>query len=276
VNDLYTVGSAGDTLPEELVEWRVGMENAVLGAGNVLDVMVLRLALLYGRAGTIWSPFIMPVYRAVLDGSSRVEIPLDARAKPGLVHVDDAAAASFVGAVEKVHLLAGSGVYPVFDLVTSQEGMREIFDALAMCWGFGGEVVLKGHGGDLFAKVMSASFRGSSDRARQLLGWEPKRLNGFVQDMGIFAASRHPACSQRCPSSDTIQLKFEDFLVTREASELSKNIWGCALDPPSQQINFRIRDDFTYWRPRCSDNSNVCLSNFRYISRRTKTVQRSL
>ncbi|KAJ5403692.1 hypothetical protein N7509_003563 [Penicillium cosmopolitanum] len=190
VNDLDIVGSGGNAPPEELVEWRVGMENAVLGANDVLDVMILRPALLYGRESTIWSSFIMPVYRAVQDGSgfSPIEIPLDAHSRPGLIHVDDAAAA-FAKAVEKVHLFAGTGVYPVFDLVTSQEGMREIFDALATCWGFGGEVVLKGHGGDLFAKAMSTSFRGSSARAQQLLGWKPKRLNGFVQDMDIFAAA---------------------------------------------------------------------------------------
>ncbi|CAI7594686.1 unnamed protein product [Penicillium pancosmium] len=178
VNDLDIVGSAGNTPPEELVEWRVGMENAIL-------------ALLYGRESTIWSSFIMPVYRAVQDGRddfSPLEIPLDAHSRPGLIHVDDAAAA-FAKAVEKVHLFAGTGVYPVFDLVTSQEAMREIFDALATCWGFRGEVVLKGHGGELFAKAMSTSFRGSSARAQQLLGWKPKRLNGFVQDMDIFAAA---------------------------------------------------------------------------------------
>lgn len=188
VNDLDIVGAAAKTPPEELVAWRVEMEKAVLQATDVLDVMILRPALIYGREGTIWSSFIMPVYSAAQDGRTTVEIPLDVQSRPGLIHVDDAAAA-FVKAVEKLNLISGSGVYPVFDLVTSQESMREIFDALATCWGLMGSVVLKGHGGDLFAKAMSTSLRGSSARAQQLLEWKPRRLNGFVQDMDIFAAA---------------------------------------------------------------------------------------
>lgn len=41
VNDLDIVGPAGNTPPEELVEWRVEMENAVLRAADVLDVMII-------------------------------------------------------------------------------------------------------------------------------------------------------------------------------------------------------------------------------------------
>jgi creatinine amidohydrolase/Fe(II)-dependent formamide hydrolase-like protein len=67
--------------------------------------------------------------------------------------------------------------------------MREIFDALAMCWGFKGTVVFKGHGGNVFAKAMSASLRGSSVRAQQVLEWQPTRLGGFVQDMDIYASA---------------------------------------------------------------------------------------
>lgn len=65
--------------------------------------------------------------------------------------------------------------------------MREIYEALCACWGFNGEVVLKGH--DVFAKAMSASLRGSSARAKHLLEWEPTRLGGFVQDMDLYAAA---------------------------------------------------------------------------------------
>lgn len=189
VNDLDPVGDDARTPPEDQVTWRVRMEKAVLLAASVLDVMILRPALIYGREGTIWASFIMPVLDAARKGSQApVEIPLDADSRPGLIHVDDAAR-GFVKAVEKVHLLSGTGVYPVFDLVTSQEGMREIYEALGACWGFKGEVVLKGHGGNVFAKAMSASLRGSSARAKQLLDWQPARLGGFVQDMDIYAAA---------------------------------------------------------------------------------------
>ncbi|KAJ5156968.1 uncharacterized protein N7482_008068 [Penicillium canariense] len=188
VNDLDIVGEGANTPPEELVAWRVDMETAVLQATGSLDVMILRPALLYGREGTIWSAYITPLFEAANEALQAVEIPLDAHSRPGLIHVDDTASA-FVKAIEKVHLLPGTGVYPVFDLVTSQESMRDIFDALATTWGFKGTVELKGHGGDLFSKAMSTSFRGSSARAKHVLDWQPTRLNGFVQDMDIYAAA---------------------------------------------------------------------------------------
>lgn len=189
VNDLDLVGDDAQTPPTDQVVWRVDMEKSVLQTADVLDVMILRPALIYGREGTIWGPFIMPVLEAARNGSaSQVEIPLGADSRPGLIHVDDAAR-GFVKSVEKVHLLSGTGVYPVFDLVTSQEGIREIYEALSACWGFMGKVVLKGHGGDIFAKAMSVSLRGSSARAKQLLDWRPTRLGGFVQDMEIYAAA---------------------------------------------------------------------------------------
>ncbi|KAJ5688585.1 hypothetical protein N7462_002977 [Penicillium macrosclerotiorum] len=189
VNDLDVVGVGADTSPAELVAWRVEMEKAVLEAAESLDVMILRPALIYGRESTIWSTYITPVLEAAREGSeSTIEIPLDPGARPGLIHVDDAAK-GFVKAIEKVHLFPGTGVYPVFDLVTTQESMREIFNALAVSWRFRGMVKLKGHGGDLFAKAMGVTFRGSSARAKQLLEWRPTRLNGFVQDMDIYAAA---------------------------------------------------------------------------------------
>jgi nucleoside-diphosphate-sugar epimerase len=188
VNDLDIVGDGANTPPEELVAWRVGMEQAVLQATDVLDVMILRPALIYGRESTIWAPYFIPVLEAAKKGFRTVEIPLVAHSRPGLIHVDDTAKA-FVRAIAKVHNFHGTGVYPIFDLVTSQESMRDIFTALASIWGFTGTMELKGHGGDLFSKAMSASFRGSSARAKQLLDWQPTRLNGFVQDMDIYAAA---------------------------------------------------------------------------------------
>lgn len=188
-NDLDQAGPTAKAPPAELVAWRVDLENAVLQASGVLNVMVVRPALIYGREGSIWSSFITPVLEAAKSGSEDpVQVPLDEFSRPGLIHVDDVASA-FAKAIERLPLIAGTGVYPVFDLVTSQESMRGIFDALARCCGFKGKVEMRGHGEDLFAKAMGTSFRGSSVRAQQLLGWQPTRNNGFVNDMDIFAAS---------------------------------------------------------------------------------------
>jgi nucleoside-diphosphate-sugar epimerase len=188
VNDLSVVDLAPSPAPE-LVAWRLDLEKQILNATEVLDVIILRPALIYGRELTIWSSFVTPLLNAARGGEKTlIEIPLDADARPGLVHVDDVARA-FRCAIAKLPCLSGTGAYPVFDLVTSQEGMREIFESLAICWGFKGTVRLKGAGEDKFAKAMSTTFRGSSARAEQLLGWRPRRLGGFVKDMNVYAAA---------------------------------------------------------------------------------------
>lgn len=50
---LDIVGDGANTHSEEFVAWRVGMEQVVLQATDVLDVMILRPALIYGRESTI-------------------------------------------------------------------------------------------------------------------------------------------------------------------------------------------------------------------------------
>ncbi|GFF41927.1 hypothetical protein IFM58399_06438 [Aspergillus lentulus] len=188
VNDLSVVDLAPSPAPE-LVAWRRDLEKQILNAADVLDVMILRPALIYGRELTIWSSFVTPLLNAARTGeTTSIEIPLEADARPGLVHVDDVARA-FQCATAKLPCVSGTGVYPVFDLVTSQEGMREIFESMSVCWGFKGTVTLKGAGEDKFAKAMSTTFRGSSARAEQLLGWRPRRLGGFVKDMNVYAAA---------------------------------------------------------------------------------------
>ncbi|KFY48758.1 hypothetical protein V495_01058 [Pseudogymnoascus sp. VKM F-4514 (FW-929)] len=183
VNDLDIAGRGGTTLPRRLVAWRVGLEDTVLASSDVLDVAIIRPALIYGYESTIWTSFILPLAHAARIGSTdSIQVPLEADAKPGLIHVDDVAA-GFKVIVERLTLINGSSTYPVFDLVTSQESMRDIFAALASAWGYKGEINLVGAGDNLFAEAMSTTFRGSSARAQQLLGWKPTRLNGFVGDM---------------------------------------------------------------------------------------------
>ena len=58
----------------------------------------------------------------------------------------DDAAGRLHAAVEKVASIAGTGVYLVFDLVTSQESMRDILEAAGQAFGLDGRVVLVGAG----------------------------------------------------------------------------------------------------------------------------------
>ncbi|KAJ5278644.1 hypothetical protein N7478_004016 [Penicillium angulare] len=189
INDLDLVGPDTKAPPVELVAWRVDLESAVLNAHDVIYVMILRPGMIYGREGPLWSPFFMPVLTAAKNDSKEpVELPLDSNTKAGHIHVDDAARA-FVNAAENLAMVSGSGVYPVFDLVTSHESMRDIFNALVVTCRFQGKVILKGHGGDLFTEAMRTSFRGSSARAKQVLGWKPMRLEGYANDMDVFVAA---------------------------------------------------------------------------------------
>ncbi|RLL93861.1 hypothetical protein CFD26_100102 [Aspergillus turcosus] len=159
VNDLSVVDLEPSPTPE-LVAWRVDLEKQILDATDVLDVMIPWPALLYGRELTIWSPFVAPLLNAARGGDTNlIEILLDKDVRPSLVYVDDAARAFQCAIAELPCIFNG--------------------------WG----VTLKGPGGDMFGKAMSTTFRGSSARAEQLLGWRPGRLGGFVKDMDIYAVA---------------------------------------------------------------------------------------
>lgn len=186
VNDLMPVGVLdAPNAPPEIVAWRPELEQAVLAASDVLDVMVIRPALVYGRTSAIWSILFGPIYDAAQQGSASASVAADPESRPGLVHVGDVAA-GFHAAVDKLPLISGTGVYPIFDLVTSQESMRDILTSVGKELGFKGTVDLTGYGSDLFAKALSTSANGSGGRAKTLLGWEPTRI-GFVQSMDIYA-----------------------------------------------------------------------------------------
>ncbi|MCJ1458957.1 hypothetical protein MMC28_009334 [Mycoblastus sanguinarius] len=186
VNDLDPVGTEGaKAQPPSLVAWRPKMERDVLAARDVLDTMIVRPALVYGREHTIWTSFFAPILQAAKSGQEVVKIPLDVKSRPGLVHVDDAAFGLHC-AVDKLPLLSSTGVHPVFDLVTSMEAMELIFRSMADAVGFKGRVELEAVDGNALAEAMQTSLNGDSSRAEQLLGWQPRR-RGFAAGMEVYA-----------------------------------------------------------------------------------------
>ncbi|KAH8665801.1 hypothetical protein BGZ60DRAFT_431986 [Tricladium varicosporioides] len=186
VDDLTPVDCALAPRPSaELTSWRPKLEREVLAASDVLDVMVVRPALVYGRSHAIWGMYFGVILDAAKKGEKVVKIAADTDSRPGLIHVDDVAS-GFYAAIEKLAVISGTGVYPVFDLVTSQEGMRDIMEFAAKELGFTGSVELVGAGDDLFAKAMNTSMNNNAARAKQILGWQPKRV-GFVQGMDVYA-----------------------------------------------------------------------------------------
>ena len=126
-----------------------------------------------------------PIYAAAQSGAPSVSVAAEPDSRPGLIHVDDVAS-GFHCAIDRLPLISGTGVHPVFDLITSQESMKDIFESAGREFGFKGKVKLVGVGEDLFMKAMSVSGNATSGRAKQILGWEPKRF-GFVQSMDVFA-----------------------------------------------------------------------------------------
>jgi len=186
INDLTPVGVAfAPTQPPKLVAWRPPLEQEILAASDILNVVIMRAALVYGGAGSIWTGLFSPLLEAAKAGASAVSVKAEPDSMPGLIHVDDVASALHA-AVDKLPLISGTGVYPVFDLITSQESMRVVLETAAKALGFHGRVNMAGVEDDVFAEAMSTSLNGSSSRAIQLLGWQPKRF-GFVQRIDLYA-----------------------------------------------------------------------------------------
>lgn len=77
-SDLDPVGTEdAKAKPPRLVAWRPQMERLVLNARDVLDTVVVRPALVYGREHAVWSSFFGPVLEAAKSGKERaVGFPL--------------------------------------------------------------------------------------------------------------------------------------------------------------------------------------------------------
>lgn len=185
VNDLDPVGGNLKKQPPTIVAARTSMEQTILAAEASLDVVVVRPALVYGRDAPIWSSLLKPILDAAQTKASSVQLAAEKTTMLNLIHVDDVAS-GLHAAVDKVPLIAGTGVYPVFDLTTTFEPMQNVLEAAAKALGFTGEVKLVGAGDDLFMQAMSTTVNGDSSRAKQILGWQPTRF-GYMAGMKVFA-----------------------------------------------------------------------------------------
>ena len=186
VSDLCPVGASFSLgKAPTIVAWRPAFEQEVIAATDYLDTMVIRPAAVYGRDGALWATVYGPIMGAITKGEKELAIPFEPQAKSALVHIDDVAT-GFQCAVEKLPLIAGTSVYPIFDLVTSMESLQDIAEAAAKALGFGGPIKLVGAGDNLFMQAISTTINATSSRAMQILGWEPKRF-GFVRSMETVA-----------------------------------------------------------------------------------------
>lgn len=194
IGDLDPVGVASaKNAPATLVGWRPQLERDILATKDVLDVAVLRPALMYGKTSPIWAFLLGPVLGGTQAKEGRqqqltttVTVQADPDCMSPTIHVDDIALA-YVRAVEKVHLLAGTGIVPIFDVQTAWENVRVLLETFARVVGFTGKIEYAEVGENAFAQAMSTSVKGDSSRARQILGWEPTRPEGFVAGMEVYA-----------------------------------------------------------------------------------------
>lgn len=184
VSDLSPVGVPGARgVPPKMVAWRPKLEQEIISAPE-LDAMVVRPAVVYGRGELLLGMFWGQIKRAVEEKQTRVEVKASVNSRVPWVHVDDVGAAIHAAA-EKLPLIAGTGVYPVFDLVTSQESLKEVLEAAARELGYKGIVDLVGPGDDFLMQALNMTINTSGSRAQELLGWQPKKI-GLVKDMDTY------------------------------------------------------------------------------------------
>ncbi|CZT00081.1 uncharacterized protein RAG0_08226 [Rhynchosporium agropyri] len=180
LNDLMPVLTSNTpSSPIESSSRRPDLEHALLGSSSYLDVIIMRPAVVYGRASRMLDSIFWSLQLAT-------ERNID---------IMDDVASGLHAAIDKLPLISGTGVYPIFDLVTSQEKIHEIVVAAAFAMGFLGRINYIGCADTEGADVLNCSGNLSSGRAKTILGWEPKR-HGFVRNMEVYVkawlASREP------------------------------------------------------------------------------------
>ncbi|KAG8738920.1 hypothetical protein FRC10_006389 [Ceratobasidium sp. 414] len=186
VSDTTPVGTASaPTPPLAFSAARVGWEQTILETQDVLDVVIVRPGLVYGGTSWVFTSAFQPILDAIQSGATTARVPLYEDATPSLIHVDDVAS-GLHAVVDKLPLIAGTGVYPVFDLATSHESFKSITDGVAQALGLKGKVEYAGPGDNAFLQALTSSTNCDSARARQLLGWVPKRF-GMLHKVDVYA-----------------------------------------------------------------------------------------
>lgn len=199
VSDTWVPGtSAHPARPAAAVAgWRPAHEQAVLAAREVLDVAILRPATVYGRASWVLGTWFGPLLGGGgggVDASaglgqhvvpSVVQIPADAGAATGMVHVDDLAAA-YVAAVDRLGAL---GAWPVFDVGAETLPVRALITAAAGILGVdAARIEYVGTMGNSFLEALSLVSNVDYSRARIVLGWTPRRKY-VLQNLSVIVAA---------------------------------------------------------------------------------------
>ncbi|KAJ4287142.1 hypothetical protein N0V90_012540 [Kalmusia sp. IMI 367209] len=93
---------------------------------------------------------------------------------PGVVHVDDLAAA-YVGALDRIDNQLGA--WPVFDVGTENLWIADLLEAAKAALGVKAPLEYVGTHGNAFLEALSLVANIDFARARLVLGWQPRRVD---------------------------------------------------------------------------------------------------
>jgi len=163
--------------PIPIVKTRPDLENAYLAAG----VTVIRPGCVYGRQGSLTGMW----FGSLLGGKN--EFPGSGTHSWATVHVNDIADL-YVKATQKRGISKGN----LFNGVSQSEKVKDCLAAAARVVGFKGEIKFVAPT-DLLSEALALDQFISSQKAKALLGWEPKQLPftvGVEQYYHAFAANQ--------------------------------------------------------------------------------------
>lgn len=186
INDLDPVGVEGYSDPAPRVGWRVAVEKEVLEASEDLDVAVVRPGVVYGASSWVFSAFFEQLHQAANAVTKQtVALPLARNSMVATVHVDDVGA-GLHALVDKLPLIAGTGVWPVFDFTSHIEPLGSIMVSAGKAMGVDEDAItFTSFEDNPLGGSMSTSTMTNSGRAKTLLGWDPKR-NGMLSNMQTY------------------------------------------------------------------------------------------
>ncbi|CZR69149.1 uncharacterized protein PAC_19049 [Phialocephala subalpina] len=181
--------SLGTSPPVGLPAAKARYEQKVLNAAGILDVAIVRPHFIFARGGAAWTRILSGIFEASQTGSSDiVRVPVDPESSTySFTNIEDVASGPEL-AIDKIQMINGSSIYPVFDLVGDQFPIGLLIEADANIFGCKGKVGLYKPEGVAFLESIGGSSDARATRAEQILGWKARRGN-FVRDTHIYASS---------------------------------------------------------------------------------------
>ena len=184
-----TAESLGTDPPQGLVEARAQYEKELVNTRKDLDVVVIRPSFVWARGGSAWTKILKGIVDATKSGTlETVRIPVDPENSVySFTNIDDVAYAAEL-AVDKIQRLNGNSVYPVFELVADQFPIERLCLADAGFFGCKAKTELYQPEGTSFLDSIGGSADVNAVRAKQLLGWEPRKRY-FLRHTRIYQKS---------------------------------------------------------------------------------------